>query len=730
MRQNVLITSIIVLLVLLGTGAFFTLSRLSGDQQRLVSLYERTLEIAVDSERLGASSERSARFVRTYLVSPDPVLLEQLADSRSEFAAALQRMRAASEGPHTQVLFDAIEQAQGRLARSAESLMASRRAGESLERVSKQFEQELIPARQELDSAIATMEQATHSRVEADREQAQLLLRQNVRLFTISLAVVVAALLGMMVLLARLLRRNHQREQQLALSEAKFSGIVSIAADAIISIDEQQRIVIFNKGAEAIFGFAAAEVLGQPLAQLLPERFHGVHVRHVQDFAAGPTTARNIGERKEILGRRKSGEEFPAEAAISKLEVGGKPVLTVVLRDISERKKAEREQRFLSGATAALSESLDAQVTLERLPRLVIPEQADCCAIHLLEEDMLTAAAVAHVDAAAAQVLRESLQRSPIPLHSEHVIANAVRTGEAQVQAQEPLAQLCVPLRVRGSCVGAISMSMGPSGRTLSARDVPLAEELARRAALAIDNARLYAEQQRATRSRDEMLGIVAHDLRSPVNAMTLLASGVLRKLKKQGTEPEQLQSIETIIQSAKRMNRLIEDLLDVVRMEVGRLSIQRSRWPGAQLVSDAIASHQVLCAEAGLELRRQVPEGLPELMVDSDRILQVFTNLMGNAIKFTPSGGSVTVGAWLELKQVVFWVADSGPGIPEEHLPHLFDRFWQARTTDRRGAGLGLAIAKGIIEAHGGRLWAHSVMGEGSTFSFCIPLTPPTAAP
>jgi signal transduction histidine kinase len=116
--------------------------------------------------------------------------------------------------------------------------------------------------------------------------------------------------------------------------------------------------------------------------------------------------------------------------------------------------------------------------------------------------------------------------------------------------------------------------------------------------------------------------------------------------------------------------------------------------------------------------------------MVDPDRLHQVFTNLLGNAIKFTPRGGVVTVGAWLEPEQVVFWVADSGPGIPEEHLPHLFDRFWQARSTDRRGAGLGLAIAKGIVEAHGGRIWARSVLGEGSTFTFCIPLPPSEAAP
>ena len=730
MRERLLITSIIVLLLLLGVGTYLTLSRLTGDLQRIVSIYERSLATAADSQHLVASSERAARYVRTYLLSPGPEPLEQLAAARREFSVTLQRLRGANELPGGQHLFEAIAQAQSRVQHSADSLMEARRAGASFESVGQQFEQQLLPARRDLDGAITAMEEATRARVQVDREAAQQLLRQGVRLFAGSLGTIVMALLGMMALLARLLRQNSQREQQLEASEAKFSGIVSIAADAIVSIDEQRRIVIFNKGAEAIFGFQASEVLGQKLEVLLPTRFHEAHSRHVQAFGAGPTVARHMGERREILGRRRNGEEFPAEAAISKLDVGGKPVMTAVLRDISERRRAEREQRFLSAATAALAESLDTQVTLDRLARLVVPELADSCAIHLLEKDTLTVAAVAHVDAALAQALRESLTRGPIALHSEHPIAQAARASEPRLVTGVSEAQLCVPLRVRGVCIGTISLSMGPSERTLSSRDLPLAEELARRAALAIENTRLYAEQQRATRSRDEMLGIVAHDLRSPVNAMTLATSGVLRKLKKQGADAEQIQSVESVIQSARRMNRLIEDLLDVVRMEAGRLSVQCTRWPAAQLVRDALMAHQGLCAEAAIELGQQLPEQLPELSVDPDRILQVFTNLLGNAIKFTPKGGKVTVGASPEPDQVVFWVTDSGPGIPEEHLPHLFDRFWQARSMDRRGAGLGLAIAKGIVEAHGGRIWARSVLGQGSTFSFCVPLPARTPAP
>jgi len=495
MRERFLITGIIGLLLLLGAGTYLTLRRLTGDLRHIVSIYERSLETAVDAERLAASSERAARSVRSYLLAPGAEPIEQLAMARREFTVTLQRIQRADGALEAERLFEAIAQAQSRVQKSADALMEVRRAGASFESVGSQFEQQLIPARRDLDSAIIALKEAMRERVRMDREGAQQLLRQDLRLFGGSLGSIVVALLGMVALLARLLRHNRQRKQLLEASEAKFSGIVSIAADAIISVDEQRRIVIFNKGAEAIFGFQASEVLGQKVELLLPQRFHEAHARHVRSFGEGPTVARHMGERTEILGRRKSGEEFPSEAAISKLEVGGRPVMTAVLRDISERRRAEREQRFLSVATAALVESLDTQVTLDRLAQLVVPELADSCAIHLIEQDTLIVAAVAHVDAASAQSLRESLRRSPMALHSEHPIAHAAHASVSRLVAGEPEVQLCVPLCVRGACLGTISMSRGPAGGTLSNGDLPLAEELARRAALAIENTRLYAEQ-------------------------------------------------------------------------------------------------------------------------------------------------------------------------------------------------------------------------------------------
>ena len=177
-------------------------------------------------------------------------------------------------------------------------------------------------------------------------------------------------------------------EQRLKESEAKFSGIVSISADAIVSIDEEQRITMFNDGAEQIFGYSKAEAIGTPLGNLMPERFRKLHRQHVERFASGAATTRRVGERLiTVAGLRKNGEEFPAEAAISKLQVGDKTILTVALRDITERKRFEKEQQLLAEAGAVLATSLDYDQTLATVARLVVRGFADWCMVDVTDED-------------------------------------------------------------------------------------------------------------------------------------------------------------------------------------------------------------------------------------------------------------------------------------------------------------------------------------------------------
>jgi PAS domain S-box-containing protein len=531
-----------------------------------------------------------------------------------------------------------------------------------------------------------------------------------------------------------------QAEEARRLYEAKFSGIVSTSSDAIISIDEHQRITLFNPGAEKIFGYRAEEVLGAPLDLLIPERFRAVHRVQAENFVRGHDVARPMGQRgSAIFGRRQNGEEFPADAAISKLQLGGRTILTVVLRDVTEQKRLEREDRFLSEAGAALASSLNLDETLATVARLTFQDLADLCTIHLREPvGNIYRRRVFHPDPSFAAECRlfESIELEPhnpsftVLETGVSVVVNDFTPEMADAQAQSEEHRLAlrrlalrsflsVPLDAYGRRIGALALASSKPARRYDERDLALAKELAIRVSFALANAQLYDTARRATQARDDVLGVVAHDLRNPLNTIVIV-SHLLGKAA--GANESASKQIADLRRSALRMRRLIDDLLDVAQMEAGRLVLKREHLPSARVMADAVEAHRTQLTEAGLELYLDFPPVLPDIFADADRLQQVFENLVGNALKFTPSGGFVTLGAEQRSDEVVFRVSDTGSGIRESDLAHVFDRFWQARENPRAGAGLGLSIAKGIVEAHGGRIWVESTLGRGSTFLFTIP--------
>jgi signal transduction histidine kinase len=289
------------------------------------------------------------------------------------------------------------------------------------------------------------------------------------------------------------------------------------------------------------------------------------------------------------------------------------------------------------------------------------------------------------------------------------------------LQELDPKSLMAVPLLAHGRLLGALVFISSHSSRRYRESELQLAQELAHRAALVIDNARLHEAAQRAIQARDEVLGVVAHDLRNPLGSILMQAA--LLRPRDGETERRSRIPAERIERAATRMNRLIQDLIDVTRMEGGRLSIEQVRVPAERVVSDSAEAQKLLASSASLEIQLDVTTDLPDIWADRDRLLQVFENLISNAVKFTKAGGRITVGAAPREGEVLFWVADTGVGIGGGDLPHLFDRFWQARKAGRQGAGLGLPIVKGIIEAHGGRIWVESQVGVGSTFFFTLPL-------
>jgi PAS domain S-box-containing protein len=535
-------------------------------------------------------------------------------------------------------------------------------------------------------------------------------------------------------------------DEALRLLRARFERMVEISADAIISVDDRQRIILFNAGAVDIFGYTPDEVRGQPLEILIPDRFRPYHRSHMQAFADGTEAARRMGERREIAGMRKGGEEFPAEASISRLDTPTGRIYTVVLRDISARKRAEETQRFLADSSAVLARSLDYRATLAGLTRLALVHLADWCVVDVLQEGRLQRIETAHQDPER-DPLVQTLKRFPPEAARAHPSVTVIETGEpelienvsdAHLQAiasneehlavlrqLEPRSILVVPLVARGRTLGALGL-FSATERRYDADDRLLAVELGRRAALAVDNARLYREAREAVAARDEVLGIVSHDLGNPLSAIRVSTRVLDRLLDSEQIEPARAQ-LDAIRGAALQMERLIRDLLDVRRIETGRLRLVRRPERVAALVEEAVRSLRDVAAEQGVSLQARIQDGLPSMLrVDADRIQQIFSNLVGNALRYTSAGGVVAVSVEMGDNEVVFSVEDAGPGIPPEDLPRVFDRFWQARQRGSHGIGLGLAIAKGLTEAHGGRVAVESEVGKGSRFSFMIPVDAP----
>ena len=285
---------------------------------------------------------------------------------------------------------------------------------------------------------------------------------------------------------------------------------------------------------------------------------------------------------------------------------------------------------------------------------------------------------------------------------------------------------LALPLIHAGEVVGGLAFDFAfcPA---VHATDDLFTSLLAQATADALQRAQSYDQEREARRSaellsraREDVLGVVAHDLRNPLN----LVSMTTQLLLEPDLTPERRKSTVAInARAVARMNRLIGDLLDVVRMEAGHLSLNVGPTDVTRVLAETMEAFQPRAAEQGISLVLSPEPPNAIVQADEERVLQLIDNLVGNALKFTPNGGRVSIGGFVDANELRVTVADTGPGIPEEQRARLFDRFWQARGADRRGLGLGLPIAKGIAEAHGGRLWVESTLGSGSAFHFAMPL-------
>lgn len=473
-------------------------------------------------------------------------------------------------------------------------------------------------------------------------------------------------------------------------SAGMYEAILEVAADAIVTVNEAQTIVHFNRGAEQIFGYRKDEVLGSSLDRLLPPQFRHSHHSYIRAFGESPEAARLMGHRREVFGLRKDGTEFPAEASILKLDApDGRRLYTALVRDVTDRKRMEQQQRFLAEVSATLSKSLDYAATLASVVRLPVPALADACVLEVVDE------------------LGE--------LHRlTHGKAELLSTDAAAIAEVNELVLLA-----RGQSAGVLTLLRSRSSSVKDPGDTIVAENFASRAALAIDNARLYHEAQRATAARDDILGVVSHDLRNPLCAIAMCSRVLVDTPPLDADARRDL--ARTIHDSTNWMSRMIQDLLDVSAIDAGVLSIVCSSEDIGQIVIRSAALFTGMAEEKRLRITLEVVDDVPDVFVDAERLVQAVANLVGNAVKFTPAGGDVTIGVLWDGAGVEISVTDTGPGIEESDLPFIFNRFWHARAS-AAGTGLGLAIAKGIVEAHHGTIAVRSTIGKGSRFSIRVP--------
>ncbi|HEX7600458.1 MAG TPA: PAS domain S-box protein, partial [Polyangiaceae bacterium] len=543
-----------------------------------------------------------------------------------------------------------------------------------------------------------------------------------------------------------------------AAAKRRLELLVRSAPDGVIVVDREGRIVQANPRAAKLFGYTGAELLALSQDELVPERLRIQHRSHRARYADAPSVRLMGTPALDVVGLRKDGTEFPTEIGLSPLQTPEGTLVVAFIRDLTAQRHL-REQRVrtadrltrLQSITAALAEALGA----DDVAAFILSTAFEVVGAH--------AGLVARTveDGRELEIVREGRNkyaskfgsstqvgagrlRFSIDVHAP--LSDAMRSGSAvwlqspaEIRALYPAdapvfeeagqrAVVCLPLVSRDAIIGGLRLSFSEE-RTFDAEDRAFLATFASQCALALDRAELYEEAvaardlaEHASMMRDEFLAIVAHDLGNPLNIIGLWARLLSGDAPSGAQGDKEREGTGKIVATVGTMAALVHDLGDVAAMDAGRLRIQKKDQDVKTLVAQTVDVMAPLCLEKKISLTGKAP-ALP-LPCDPGRVQQVLGNLIGNALKFTPEGGTITVEAVPSVGEMRFCVVDNGPGIAEEARAHVFERYWRGKGSDlSRGLGLGLFISRKIVEAHGGKIWVESADGGGSRFCFTIPL-------
>src|ERR1700674_3628856 len=500
-----------------------------------------------------------------------------------------------------------------------------------------------------------------------------------------------------------------------------FAALVERASDSIFVKDLDGRYQAINPAGAAMLGCLPADVIGRTDADLLdPET---LRKPRESDAAALSSDTLVTFETEGIYAG------IPRTLSSSKGQVrdarGGVVGVFGISRDITRRKRIERRLALTQAVTAGLSRALTPAEVAEVIISEAVPALG-ASAGAVLELDRATGDLVLLRARGYPFHVEERLAR--VPPHPPCPLSEAARTGvplfvdsarmwmdaSAPPPAAQPESWAAIPLPGEGPCAGALALSFRDH-TPFDESEKRFIETLGQQCGQALQRAHAYQAAMELVRAREQLLEMVSHDLRNPLQVITLsgkmLAAGF--------TEPAV--AAETILRSAARMGRLIEDLLGAGKVQGGSVEVNQLPLDADELVEEAFRAFRPLATGTRVAVHYGLLAAGMRVSADRDRILQVFSNLVGNALRFTQEG-SVTLSSRLHGEEVVFSVVDTGAGIPPTDLPRIFDRYYQADPSGAQHFGLGLSIAKGIVEAHGGRIWAESPPGEGASIHFTLP--------